>query len=330
MSKIMKVCAYPTDWGEEQSLQEILAAARQIGLEIAVDRTMSVLSEIGLFLGHHKKNVPSLAREPVIMLHDLGQAHNVWPNFWEKEPWNEYSYGLLPNQAWLNMYRTFPDETKKPRKGVKVLGWPKSDQYYSTSGRPAGAPPAAFKNRRLTVLYAPSWEFDNQQDQLVQSLRHLPVQILIKQHYWTGMGHMERVNAMAKLHGTKYRNVTILNPKTRIFDALRHTDIIVSDESSTLVEGFFAGCYPISVTDWKIPDVNPPRPPSVPFPFVQKVQTKDLSSCIAELSNIEAFSGAISQAAAHAEYIPENHGCSAATYADFLNQLATESVELNI
>ncbi len=317
-------CAYPTDWIEEQSLAPILTALRARGIDITIDRSMSAPSAIGLFLGHHKKNRPALAEYAVVMLHDLGQAHNVWPGFWDKEPWGSYQLGLLPNQAWKSMYDAYPHEDRKPRDGALVLGWPKSDASFRKlpHSQTAASP---FKGSRLRVLYAPSWEFDNQQDKFLRALVNLPVDIYIKQQHWEGMGHLQRVEEMADLHRGKWSNVHLLDPKTKIFDALALTDCIVSDESSTMVEGFMVGCVPVAVMDWKVPDTNPPRAPSVPFPFVKKVKMADLASTIEALTDPDQYRASQEALRQFVEYMPANQGHAAEAFADVLVDLIKQA-----
>ena len=317
-------CAYPTDWIEEQSLAPILNAIRARGIDITIDRGMGAPSKVGLFLGHHKKNQPELAEYPVVMLHDLGQAHNVWPNFWDKEPWGDYSFGLLPNLAWKSMYDAYPHTERKPKDGVAVVGWPKADvSFQKIATAPVASSP--LKGQRLRVLYAPSWEFDNQQDKFLRALVDLPVDIFIKQQHWEGMGHLQRVQEQADMHRGKWANVTLLDPMTKIFDALALTDCIVSDESSTMAEGFMVGCVPISVMDWKVPDTDPPRAPSVPFPFVQKVLMAELASTIADLTNPEKLRASQVALKNFPEYMPSNQGFAAKAYADILLGLVNKS-----
>lgn len=320
MTNIHEFCAYPTDFTEEQSLEPIIIAAKSKGISIRIDRNMAETSAIGIFLGHHKKNRPALADYPIVMLHDLGQAHNVWPNFWAKEPWGEYSMGLLPNQAWKLMYDTYPVAPHKPKEGVKVVGWPKADRSYQRMAKtnPSESP---FKGKRLRILYAPSWEFDNQQDKFLTAVSHLPVDVFIKQQYFEGLGHMQRVNEMAKQHRNRWPNVILLDPKTKIFEALKVVDCIVSDESSTMVEGFMVGCVPIAVMDWKVPDTNPPRAPSVPFPFVTKIHMADLTQTISSLTEPATLKKYRQELNKFPEYLPANAGSAANEIADLLEEL---------
>jgi hypothetical protein len=291
---------------------------------MTIDRRMILPSHVGLFLGHHKKNRPDLAEYPVVMLHDLGQAHNVWPKFWDKEPWGNYRLGMLPNQAWKSMYDEYGCVERKPRDGVVVLGWPKSDSSFQKM-RHTPVSGSIFKGSRLRILYAPSWEFDNQQDKFLRALTHLPVDIFIKQQYWEGMGHLQRVKEMANMHRGKWSNVHFLDPKTKIFDAIALTDCIVSDESSTMAEGFMVGCVPIAVMDWKVPDTNPPRAPSVPFPFVKKVNMADLPIIIESLTYPEQYLATQEALKKFTDYMPPNAGVAAEAFSDALFSLISQS-----
>ncbi len=311
-------CVYPADWIEEQSLQPIIRQLQSRGIATQIDRTMTAKSKVGLFLGHQEGNKPRLSNCPIIMLHDLGQAHNVWPHFWRKESWGDYDYGLLPNRMWLQMYEAFEDPQRKPRHGVQMLGWPKSDNVFqSRQNNPDSA--YKFKNKRLTVLYAPSWEYDNQQDKFLQALADLPVHIFIKQQFYEKMGHNSRVEEMARLHKNRWDNVILLDSKTRIFDVLQYTDCIVSDESSTLVEGAMVGCLPIGVSDWKIPDTQPPRAPSVPFTCVRQVPMAELRKTILNLTDEQRFAAEVRKLEAFADYFPDHKGKAASAFAEFIH-----------
>jgi hypothetical protein len=317
-----QLCIYPTDLTEEQSLEFLVSGMAERQVVVHIDRTMSVSSKVGIFLAHHCSNRPDLSECPVIALHDLGQAHNVWPNFWNKEPWGDYAYGVLPNLFWEKMYHAACDSSKRPKLGIQTLGWPKADTAIRNRlSRAPGASPFKNKNETLTVLYAPSWEYDNQQDKFIRAIQDLPVHILVKQQFFTGMGHLERVLEMAREHHGKWQNVTILDPKTKIFDVLPYADCLVSDESSTMIEAAMIGCVPISVIDWKVPDTVPPRPPSVPFPFVVKVEMANLPAIIAALTIPETLSQQIAVLSNFNDYYTVNPGNSSTAFCDFISRL---------
>ena len=66
----------------------------------------------------------------------------------------------------------------------------------------------------------------------------------------------------------------ILPPETNIFVAIAASDILVSEESSTMCEAAMMGVPAISVSDWLIPDVTPSRFPKCNYDFVY-MTTKD-------------------------------------------------------
>ena len=53
-------------------------------------------------------------------------------------------------------------------------------------------------------------------------------------------------------------------------------EYVVSDESSVMAEALMFGKPSVAVTDWMIPDEDPPRPASVPMDYVIKCEKKDL------------------------------------------------------
>jgi hypothetical protein len=186
-----EITFYPSDWIEEQSLEELKYELEKIHTKVSVDRSMSLKSNFGLFIGHQEGNKTELAKKSIIMLHDLGQAHNMWPNFWDKENWSDYEYGILPNDFWNDMYINYPRKERLPKNGCEILGWPKSDNLINRISN-------GYKriHKKLKILYAPSWEYDNQQDKLLKAIVDLPVEIIIKQQYYEGMGHNQRVKEM--------------------------------------------------------------------------------------------------------------------------------------
>jgi CDP-glycerol glycerophosphotransferase (TagB/SpsB family) len=319
-----QLCAYPTDWTEQQSLEPIVKTLRRRGVEMVIDRTMSRPSDVGLFIGHQEGNRAELARYPLIMLHDLGQAHNRWPDFWSKESWGDYEWGLVPNEMWATMAAGYPARERLPRQGIRNMGWPKSDgSYRRLQAHPRAD--AAHINGRLTVLYAPSWEYDGQQDKFLNAVADLPIDVVIKQQHFEGMGHNERVTEMARMHKGRWKNVYLLEPITKIFEVLQMADCIVSDESSTMVEGAMVGCVPIAVMDWKVPDTQPPRAPSVPFEFVNKLNMAELRGFLERLTD-PAFLGQRRQALRqHSSHLPAHPGQAAEVFAQFLIECLAET-----
>ena len=138
------------------------------------------------------------------------------------------------------------------------------------------------------------------------------------------MGHNKRVEEMANLHRNRWNKVILLDSKRRIFDALKYTDCIVSDESSTLVEGAMICCVPVGVSDWKIPDTQPPRTPSVTFSCVQLIPMAELRDLIVQLTNVSLFEQQVTKTLSFQDYYTPKRSEAASAFAQFLNERIIE------
>lgn len=243
--------------------------------------------EIGVYCQH--RNFPQFSKFSVIMLHDIIQQYSRWPDIWFLEPWNKYDVGILPSDQWVNNWNQCSGLYYAcPRKGMYKVGWPKADvindidrdTYRKEFNQKYG-----LDDTKRTVLYAPAWENDNKQDDFVQAMLKLNVNILIKQCCIdpTMFPKMyASINEMAKLH-ENIPGVTILPPQMNIFNAILASDILVSEESSTMSEAAMVGVPAISVSDWLIPDVIPSRYPECNYDFVIMTKKSELQSCVEEM-----------------------------------------------
>lgn len=90
------------------------------------------------------------------------------------------------------------------------------------------------------------------------------------------------IRQMYELH-KDVKGVTILPPSMNIFDAIMASDILVSEESSTMSEAAFVGVPAVFVSDWLIPDVKPSRYPICHYDFVTKKMKADLRDCTSNM-----------------------------------------------
>lgn len=113
------------------------------------------------------------------------------------------------------------------------------------------------------MLYAPAWENDGKQNDFVHSVLPLNVNIIIKQAPWSTRykEQLKNIAEMRELHKNNSR-VLQMNPKTNILDVIMVSDILVSEESSTMLEAVMMGKPAISVSNWLIPDTIPSRYPA--------------------------------------------------------------------
>lgn len=270
-----------TDKIEIHTIDGILCEAKIRGYETKITSNLLEKAEIGVYCQH--VCFPKNSKLSIILLHDVAQGHNRWPNIWEAEPWDEFDIGILPGNTWEERWQECSwHPFTRPKLGVYKMGWPKADIIFKKQ--------STFKKEtedfrsqlnlkyERSILYAPSWENDGKQDQFVQSLKSMPVNLLLKQAPWTdAYPHiMDNIRIMNDLHKNYAPNVHIIEPNVSIMYCIGIADIIVSDESSVMLEGLFLDVPSIAVTDWKIPDCSPPRDPSIPFDFVCKTNINSL------------------------------------------------------
>ncbi len=92
-------------------------------------------------------------------------------------------------------------------------------------------------------------------------MESLPVNLLIKQAPWQSPYDfvIENIAQMRKKHEGNYKNLHYIDPAEDIMNALTICDLVVSDESNVMLEALLLSKPSIAVSDWLIPDCNPPR-----------------------------------------------------------------------
>lgn len=282
------------DQPEYQNIYPVYEEAIRRGYKAKITFNKFEKCEIGVYCQH--ENFPQFSRFSVIMLHDIIQGYGRWPDIWFSEPWNKYDIGILPGKQWGKMW----EETSKffyarPRKGVYEVGWPKADilgELDMITVKEKMIKKYGLDHTKKTVLYAPAWENDGKQDDFVRAMQGLNVNILIKQYPATEdifPDSYKNIQEMYKLH-KGIPGVYILDSEINILDAIAMSDVLVSEESSTMCEAVMLGKPAVSVSNWLIPDVKPSRFPKDDYSFVVKTKKENLSECVEEiLSNYEKY-----------------------------------------
>ena len=268
-----------TDMGEYYNLKPIADEAKIRGYRVAFTKDIYQSAEIGVYCQHicHPEN----SKFSIVLLHDLAQGHNRWPNIWELERWNKFDLGIVPGLFWANLWSQCACQYYvNPRCGTYQLGYPKSDLDSSPKlfQRVAELREKFHMKHDFSILYAPSWENDGKEDDFITALASMNVNLLIKQSHWSDQySHIiENIKQMRALHEGKYDNVYYIEPEESIMTALAMCDLVVSDESSVMAEGLMFGKMSIAVTDWLIPDTTPSRFAEVPMDYVIKCKKTDL------------------------------------------------------
>jgi len=268
---------------QKQVYELIAAEAQKRGYKTKITDDKFVECEIGWYCEH--VNFPQYSKFSVIMLHDITQQYSNWPDIWFREPWNKYDIGLLPSKVWVNNWNQCSQYSyANPRKGVFLTGWPKADRlsaYMDENKREAYKHQIGLNPNKPTILYAPAWENDNKQDEFVKAMQKLDVNIMIKQAPWASIykEQIENIRIMRELH-EGIPGVFQLDPKTNILDAIMVSDVLVSEESSTMCEAVMLGKPAISVCNWLIPDTTPSRYPADDYDYAIKTKKEELTQCV--------------------------------------------------
>ncbi len=281
-----------SDKGEYYNLEPIAKEAEKRGYKTTFTNQLEQKAEIGFYCQHvcHPEN----SRFSAVLLHDMAQGHNRWPNLWEVERWNIFDIGITPGKDWSDRWTSCANQYyTNPRIGVFEFGYPKSDLAYSEEiqQRTDELYKKFGMKYDFTVLYAPSWENDNKEDDFVRALASLPVNLIIKQASWpeTYQNIIDNINNMRKLHEGKFDNVYYIDPEENIMTAISMCDLIVSDESSVMTEGALFNKPALAVCDWLIPDTTPSRFASVPMDYVLKCIKVELREQVYKLSTDPAY-----------------------------------------
>lgn len=283
-----KITFFYTDKGEFYNLKPIEKEAVKRGYDVRFTSDITEKAEIGIYCQH--VCFPQNSKFSVVLLHDMAQGHNRWPNLWELERWNGFDIGIVPGKSWADRWRQCACfYYANPRSGTYEFGYPKSDYVNDISviERAAEVKKMLGMPDRFTVLYAPSWENDNKEDEFIKAVENFDVNMIVKQADWPEVyQHIkDNIEYMRSIHEGRYENLYYIEPEESIMTALSLCDMVVSDESSVMAEALMFGKPSVAVTDWMIPDEDPPRPASVPMDYVIKCEKNDLREKVLSIMN---------------------------------------------
>lgn len=273
--------------GEYYNLLPIMDYARERGYQVKHTDDLREKAEIGVYCQHFGR--PENSKFSVVLLHDMAQGHNRWPNIWELERWSAYDIGIVPGEEWRDRWeRCAFQYYANPRCGAYMFGYPKSHEIYSEEMKKRAEELKKEMNLKyeMSVLYAPSWECWEKEDDFVRALASLPVNLLVKQAPWAkGYGDTitNNVKNMRELHEGKYDNLHYFEWDENILVCLMMSDLLVSDESSVMMEALLFGVPSIGVQDWMVPDTTPPRFACIPFKNVYKCKKVELREKVEKL-----------------------------------------------
>lgn len=289
-----------TDKLEHQCAEPIAQEAEKRGYKVKFTDNIFEKCEIGFYCQH--VNFPKYSKFSCVMLHDLGQQHGEWPVMWKNEFWSQFDLGFLPSKEWVDMWHNASCyDFVRPRYGCYFAGWPKSDNIHEQSFEKECSELVkkyGIDTSKKTVLYAPSWEWDNRQLEIIEACKDLDVNLIIKQFPWNPENFKFQYDICKEMADKSkgIKNVFVLDTSVNIFNAIQLCDVLVSEESSTLYEAMMLDKPVIAVTDWLVPDQlpKPPRKPDFPYSFAIHVEKSELKKTIMNVISDENYKMQIS------------------------------------
>ncbi|MBD1140975.1 CDP-glycerol glycerophosphotransferase family protein [Pelagibacterales bacterium SAG-MED39] len=257
-----KVVFYSQDLAQEHLFEYIAKHLDKKKFDISFSKNFNVKSDIG-FYAENSNNIKKInSKLSFISLGGIDQGKLFWPNFWKKESWSSFDFGILPGLQWAKMWRKSSwHKNARPKKAMLLTGWPKSEAIKKIKKRK--------KSNLITILYAPCFETDNKGIDVVDSIRNLSVNLIIKHLPWNSKNQIKKfkdvrnnIKKMTIYAKQKLGNkVKVINSKDNIMKHYNKADLLITDESSVIYEALLFNLPSLSCHDWpmRINNKNKPR-----------------------------------------------------------------------
>jgi len=272
-----EITFYVDDVNERVVLEPIAFAAAQMGHRISFSSDMDRPSDVGVFACHANRyfdfdrgrwnELPS--RVSVICAHDLGQIAHSDPAYFIQDGWQLFDLALVPNERFVALGRRAQHVGYQlPKFGLKVVGWPPSDQALSVSQSACEEELNVLRQRlgldgRPTLLLACSWSNPSHIAQLKEAIEGLDLNVVARypdrsrstytgpwaDRLMLGVREIEESRRLASV----MKDVSVPDASENLYQLLRIADIVVSNGSSVLQEGLLMGKPGVSITSWSHP-----------------------------------------------------------------------------
>ena len=283
---------YCEDILEEQLIQPLYEKFSSNNYKVRISNDFQIKSEIGYYCSpsNNIKNVCS--KFSIISLGGMDQGKLYWPNLWYKEPWAKFDLGVLPGLNWTNMWKKSSWYDKaNPKYGVVETGWPKTFFLRKNTKNDK----INNLNRNFNILYAPCFETDNKGIDIVNIVKDLDVNLIIKHLPWRKASEKKifkdvRKNISQMIRYAKKNlsgKVFVINAKKNIFDYFSNADMLITDESSLIYEALLFEIPIVSCSDWvmRVNNKNIPRKIRKDQDICIYVKKKKLKKKIIEIKN---------------------------------------------
>ena len=260
-----KITFFYSDHIEKSTWLNLKERFEASGYKTNFSKNLKKKVEIGFY--NHDQNIENKAKLSIVSLHGMDQGRFNWPNAWKKTRWDIYDIGLLPGKKWVKNWRSSSDDIRaNPKQGVYEVGWPKSDNIDSKIFKDkVNKIKEKLNPQKKTILYAPSFETDQKQLDILNLAKKLKLNLIIK--HWASKDYkiysdiFKNTVKMNKISKKEYKDTFIFPPKSNIFLYLACADILITDESSVMYEAMLFDVPTVIPNNWnmRINNSNKPR-----------------------------------------------------------------------
>lgn len=326
-----EITFFYTSMGEYYNLKPIADKAVERGYSVEFTEDIRKEAEIGIYCQHANWLEPVNAKFSLILLHDLEQGHERWPDIWEGETWDKFDIGIVPGKTWANRWAKCACHSwANPRIGTFELGYPKSDLIDSEEikERARQIRDKFGMKYDYSVLYAISRECNAKEDDFIRALASLNVNLLIKQARWPDVyaDVNQNIKEMRALHEGRFDNLYYIEPEESIMTALELCDMVVSDDSSVMTEAIMFGKPALSCVDWLTPEA-----PSEGFAlladmdYILKCKKVELREYVEKLSSHTLEAEVVDEVFEKGKYVFTNKGSCCDDILDAIEYYTGES-----
>lgn len=258
-----KIVFFYEDMVEKQLLQPVYEKFKKKNYSVQFSKNFLKKTDIGYFVTPSTTIKKHSAKLSIISIGGMDQGKLFWPNFWLKEPWNNFDVGLLPGKHWVNMWQKSSwFAPSRPKYLMAEVGWPKTQKFINKINSKKKT------NRIFTVLYAPCFETDKKGQAVVDAIKKTNAKLLIKHLPWNTPAEVIRFSDVKKniTNMTTYakknlgNRVKILNSSGDIFNYFGLADLLITDESSVMYESLLFNVPSLSCKDWPMRTNNSNKP----------------------------------------------------------------------
>ena len=259
-----KITFFYSDHIEKSTWLNLKERSEIRGYKTNFSKNLEKKAEIGFY--NHDQNLENKAKLSIVSLHGMDQGRTSWPNAWRKTRWDLYDIALLPGKKWVERWKISSDDNNAiPKKGAYEVGWPKSDNIDSKIFKDKVRKIKKKLNpQKKTILYAPTFETDDKQLDILNLAKKLKLNLIIK--HWTSKDDkiysdiFKNTVKMNKISKKEYKDTYIFPPKSNIFLYLASADILVTDESSVMYEAMLFNVPTVIPNSWNMRISNSTKP----------------------------------------------------------------------